>query len=114
MDAFPKDPKEWVDTDGDGVGDNEDHFPQDPKCQKIGQEGCKDSGVEKIDSSDRTIDKKLRPLPISGYDEYHHHRVQHEDGKSHTSDWLGEDPSKYGEGVETAMICQKHPHLRWC
>jgi len=28
-DAFPLDPKEWVDTDGDGVGDNSDAFPAD-------------------------------------------------------------------------------------
>ncbi len=26
-DAFPKDPKEWKDTDGDGTGDNSDKFP---------------------------------------------------------------------------------------
>lgn len=30
-DAFPNDPKEWKDTDGDGVGDNSDAFPDDPK-----------------------------------------------------------------------------------
>ena len=29
-DAFPNDPTEWVDTDGDGVGDNGDAFPNDP------------------------------------------------------------------------------------
>ena len=29
-DAFPNDPFETVDTDNDGVGDNADHFPQDP------------------------------------------------------------------------------------
>jgi len=29
-DAFPEDPKEWQDTDGDGHGDNEDEFPEDP------------------------------------------------------------------------------------
>lgn len=29
-DAFPEDPKEWKDTDGDGHGDNEDEFPEDP------------------------------------------------------------------------------------
>lgn len=34
QDAFPKDPKEWKDTDGDGVGDNADDYPEDPKCQK--------------------------------------------------------------------------------
>lgn len=29
-DAFPNDPTEWDDTDGDGVGDNSDAFPTDP------------------------------------------------------------------------------------
>ena len=29
-DAFPLDPTEWADTDGDGVGDNGDAFPNDP------------------------------------------------------------------------------------
>ena len=28
-DAFPNDPNEWDDTDGDGVGDNSDAFPND-------------------------------------------------------------------------------------
>ncbi len=29
-DAFPNDPTEWSDSDGDGVGDNADAFPNDP------------------------------------------------------------------------------------
>jgi hypothetical protein len=29
-DAFPNDPTEWADSDGDGVGDNADAFPNDP------------------------------------------------------------------------------------
>ncbi|HUR24883.1 MAG TPA: thrombospondin type 3 repeat-containing protein [Candidatus Thermoplasmatota archaeon] len=29
QDAFPDDPAEWADTDGDGVGDNADVFPND-------------------------------------------------------------------------------------
>ena len=29
-DAFPNDPNEWDDSDGDGVGDNYDAFPNDP------------------------------------------------------------------------------------
>ena len=29
MDAFPKDPTEWADTDDDGYGDNADAFPND-------------------------------------------------------------------------------------
>jgi hypothetical protein len=30
-DDFPDDPSEWIDTDGDGVGDNSDAFPVNPK-----------------------------------------------------------------------------------
>ena len=30
MDAFPNNPNESVDTDGDGIGDNSDAFPNDP------------------------------------------------------------------------------------
>ena len=30
VDAFPNDPTEWDDSDGDGVGDNSDAFPYDP------------------------------------------------------------------------------------
>ena len=30
LDAFPLDPNEWIDTDGDGVGDNADVFPANP------------------------------------------------------------------------------------
>ena len=29
-DAFPNDPTEWADTDRDGTGDNADYFPDDP------------------------------------------------------------------------------------
>lgn len=34
VDAFPLDPKEWVDSDGDGVGDNSDALPNNPAEQK--------------------------------------------------------------------------------
>ena len=34
-DAFPNDPNESVDTDGDGVGDNSDFDPNDPNVQTI-------------------------------------------------------------------------------
>jgi hypothetical protein len=30
QDVFPDDPTEWADSDGDGVGDNADDFPDDP------------------------------------------------------------------------------------
>jgi len=33
QDAFPNDPSEWNDADGDGIGDNADEFPNDPARQ---------------------------------------------------------------------------------
>ena len=39
-DAFPEDPTETLDTDGDGVGDNKDAFPEDPsKSESTGISG---------------------------------------------------------------------------
>jgi len=35
-DAFPDDPNEWADSDGDGVGDNEDTAPRGPCCVGTG------------------------------------------------------------------------------
>ena len=32
FDFFPDDPQEWFDTDDDGIGDNQDPCPEDPKC----------------------------------------------------------------------------------
>ena len=31
VDAFPDDPSEWLDSDGDGYGDNKDAYPFDPE-----------------------------------------------------------------------------------
>jgi hypothetical protein len=36
MDAFPDDPNEWADSDGDGVGDNEDTAPLSGCCVSTG------------------------------------------------------------------------------
>ena len=35
LDALPHDPNDWVDTDGDGFGDNTDMFPLDPEIHTI-------------------------------------------------------------------------------
>ncbi|MBN1389564.1 MAG: VCBS repeat-containing protein [Candidatus Thermoplasmatota archaeon] len=34
VDAFPDDPSEWIDSDGDKVGDNSDAFPIDPEWSR--------------------------------------------------------------------------------
>jgi len=38
-DAFPEDPSEWADSDGDGVGDNTGAFPNDPDKTEKGLPG---------------------------------------------------------------------------
>jgi hypothetical protein len=41
-DAFPDDPSEWADTDGDGTGDNSDVCPADPADDADGDGACAD------------------------------------------------------------------------
>ena len=43
-DAFPNDPSESSDSDGDGVGDNGDAYPNDPSRWEIGEEGPSEIG----------------------------------------------------------------------
>ena len=42
-DAFPNDPNETTDTDGDGVGDNADQCPNTPTGETVDADGCSDS-----------------------------------------------------------------------
>ena len=44
--GFPEDASEWVDTDGDGVGDNFDSFPDDPEKTERSEEAL--AGVFQI------------------------------------------------------------------
>lgn len=40
FDAFPEDPNETLDSDGDGVGDNSDVYPNDPSFwEEVNDEG---------------------------------------------------------------------------
>jgi parallel beta-helix repeat protein len=44
-DVFPEDPNEWMDTDLDGVGDNGDAFPNDPsEVADVDSDGVGDNG----------------------------------------------------------------------
>jgi hypothetical protein len=50
-DAFPHNAQWFEDSDGDGVGDRGDDFPDDPDCQKKGQANCggvKDSDGDRV------------------------------------------------------------------
>jgi len=44
-DAFPDDPTEWMDSDGDGVGDKSDLYPNSNVLPTVVVAGC-DTGVE--------------------------------------------------------------------
>ena len=39
-DAFPNDPDEWNDEDGDGVGDNADECSDTESGVNVGDDGC--------------------------------------------------------------------------
>jgi len=66
VDKFPDDPSEWEDTDGDGTGDNSDAFPTDPK-KWIDSDGDgldnnsdvnPDNGKDTIDDKNKDKDTK--------------------------------------------------------
>ncbi|UCH87952.1 MAG: winged helix-turn-helix transcriptional regulator [Thermoplasmata archaeon] len=63
-DEFPEDPTESVDTDGDGVGDNTDEFPNDPTKSKRPKEKDDDDGGAGEDVSPMTEEsfKKISSL----------------------------------------------------
>ena len=55
LDAFPKDKKEWLDSDSDDIGDNSDAFPLDPSASiDTDEDGYPDEwneGKSKLDST---------------------------------------------------------------
>jgi hypothetical protein len=55
-DAFPDDPSETVDSDGDGVGDNSDAFPNDPtESADSDGDGIGDNSDTVLDISGETV-----------------------------------------------------------
>ena len=65
QDAFPRDPKESLDSDGDGIGDNSDQFPNDLR-ESVDEDN---SGVgdntekdQKLENELDAIDKDFRLL----------------------------------------------------
>lgn len=63
LDAFPNDPTESADSDGDGVGDNSDAFPNDPT------ESADTDGDGFGDNSDACVNSDLSPtVVIDGID----------------------------------------------
>lgn len=65
QDAFPNDPLEWLDSDGDGVGDNSDPFPNDST------NGGSGSGSDIAGTGGDTTDTTTQPdapVPTTGSD----------------------------------------------
>ena len=77
MDRFPDDPNEWDDTDDDGVGDNSDAFPEDPN-EYIDSDG---DGVG--DNSDEFLWDPTESVDTDG------------DGYGDNSDAFPEDPNEW-------------------
>ena len=160
-DAFPNDPTESKDSDGDGVGDNADAFPNDPKCSTVDAVACggnvfrpaspspalapspapapsprqapspavssappasspspgstQESDAAPAPAAPTGMDKKLRQMPLQGYNEYGLGNTSHVDMESHTADWQRERPAtEETEEEATARICRDHPEHEWC
>jgi ABC-type branched-subunit amino acid transport system substrate-binding protein len=56
QDAFPNDPIEWSDTDGDGVGDNSDLFPNDSTENSDSDEDGIGDNADTDDDNDGVVD----------------------------------------------------------
>ncbi len=64
LDTFPEDSSEWEDTDGDGVGDNADAFPTDPAASvDTDGDGFPDAWNPGMNESDSTSDLVLDAFP---------------------------------------------------
>tara|TARA_R110002073_G_scaffold293075_1_gene458503 strand:+ start:48487 stop:60300 length:11814 start_codon:yes stop_codon:yes gene_type:complete len=61
-DAFPNDPSEWTDADTDGVGDNADLCPETPAGEAVDLEGCP---VPPVDSDGDSVDDSLDQCPMT-------------------------------------------------
>lgn len=55
-DAFPNDPSEWIDTDRDGVGDNSDAFPTEPSEWKDSDGDNIGNNADPDDDNDGILD----------------------------------------------------------
>lgn len=62
------------------------------------------------------IDKKAKPLPEQGYNDFGHPLVgPYEDGEHHSKDWRKEWPQAHGDYDDSVMAaCKKNPKLQWC
>ncbi|MGA1847918.1 MAG: hypothetical protein ACMUHB_01135 [Thermoplasmatota archaeon] len=64
LDEFPDNPSEWVDSDGDLVGDNGDSFPLDPAASKDSDhDGYPDEWNQGMTAADSPTDLELDHFP---------------------------------------------------
>jgi len=99
-DAFPANGDEWSDTDGDAIGDNNDSFPMDPSASlDTDGDGHPDGWNPDMDAEDSTTDLTLDVFP----DDSSEWLDTDNDGVGDNSDVFPTDPKAFrdtdGDGV---------------
>jgi PKD repeat protein len=89
-DLFPDDPGEWADTDGDGYGDNKDDFPEDPdEWEDTDGDGYGDNGDEFPDDPDEWVDTDGDGKGDNG-----------DDFPDDPTEWADKDKDGYGDFID--------------
>lgn len=114
-DAFPDDPKEWEDKNGNGIGDNQENEAAGNVTSPAPAPAAAPAAAPASAPPPVTdLDKKIRPLPKDGYNEYGGD-VMHEDGDTLIADWRAEHPMTDETHDESyTRICKDNPNLDWC
>ena len=114
LDAFPGDFSEWMDTDGDGIGDNADKFPDDPAAS-VDSDGDGSPDIWNIGKTvlDSTTGLKLDRFP-NNPNEWADSDL---DGVGDNSDWAPDDPYEWadsdGDGVGDNSDVAPNDSGRW-
>lgn len=94
QDAFPEDPTEWTDTDGDGTGDNSDVFPNDPnEWSDLDGDGIGDNADPDRDGDGYTNGNDAFPDDATEWID------SDGDGVGDNADVYPNDPSQWGDGA---------------
>lgn len=94
QDAFPDDPTEWTDTDGDGTGDNADVYPNDPnEWADMDGDGIGDNSDPDRDGDGYPNEEDAFPGdPTEWID-------TDGDGVGDNADLYPQDPNQWGDGT---------------